>query len=172
MAISKKELLEKVNPITYMENFLGIEVITKGNDIRAISPFAPDNNPSLSIKELDGRWLITDWRFPPEERNKNIIDVTMAVTSLDFYDAMVKINKDLNLGLDKNDKDMESFGKELKRTFDMNHEAQNYYKKTLMSSEEGLSYMKKRGYTKEDCEKYELGYIPNFDKNFIPYYGK
>ena len=127
MAIDKIKLLQKVNPVEYMEKYLGIDVIKNGGTMTALSPFAPDKNPSLGIKQVSNdRWLITDWRLPANERNKNIIDVTMAVTGLDFYEAMEKINEYLKLGLDIKNPEMTNFNKELKRIFSMNEAAFDY----------------------------------------------
>lgn len=173
MAIDKIKLLQRVNPVEYMEKYLGIDVIKNGGTMRALSPFAPDKNPSLGIKQVSNdRWLITDWRLPANERNKNIIDVTMAVTSLDFYEAMEKINEDLNLGLDVKSPEMINFNKELKRIFDMNNAAFSYYQQKLENDEEGKNYMKKRGYSVNECKKYEIGFMPKYDNEFIPYMNK
>lgn len=173
MAIDKIKLLQRVNPVEYMEKYLGIDVIKNGGTMRALSPFAPDKNPSLGIKQVSNdRWLITDWRLPANERNKNIIDVTMAVTSLDFYEAMEKINEDLNLGLDVKSPEMINFNKELKRIFDMNNATFSYYQQKLENDEEGKNYMKKRGYSVNECKKYEIGFMPKYDNEFIPYMNK
>lgn len=173
MAIDKIKLLQTVNPVEYMEKHLGMDVIKNGSAITALSPFAPDRNPSLSIKQVSNdRWLITDWRLPPNERNKNIIDVTMAVTGLDFYEAMEKINEDLKLGLDIKNPEMTNFNKELKRIFSMNEAAFDYYQKKMEEDSNGQDYMKARGYSLKECKKYEIGFMPKYDNEFIPYMNK
>ena len=173
MAIDKIKLLQTVNPVEYMEKHLGMDVIKNGSAITALSPFAPDRNPSLSIKQVSNdRWLITDWRLPPNERNKNIIDVTMAVTGLDFYEAMEKINEDLKLGLDIKNPEMTNFNKELKRIFSMNETAFDYYQKKMEEDTDGQHYMKARGYSLKECKKYEIGFMPKYDNEFIPYMNK
>lgn len=170
MAIDKIKLLQKVNPVEYMEKYLGIDVIKNGGTMTALSPFAPDKNPSLGIKQVSNdRWLITDWRLPANERNKNIIDVTMAVTGLDFYEAMEKINEDLKLGLDIKNPEMTNFNKELKRIFSMNEAAFDYYQKKMEEDINGQDYMKARGYSLKECKKYEIGFMPKYDNDFIPY---
>lgn len=168
MAIDKKELLKKVNPVEYMEKHLGIEVIKKGSSMTALSPFAPDRNPSLSIKQVDNdRWIMTDWRLPPDERSKNIIDVTMAVTELPFYEAMKKINEDMELNLDIKSPEAQAYHKEVKRTMEINQEAFNYYQQKMQECDDGQDYMKKRGYSLDECQKYGIGFMPKFDKGFI-----
>lgn len=173
MAIDKIKLLQTVNPVEYMEKYLGMNVIKNGSAITALSPFVPDRNPSLSIKQVSNdRWLITDWRLPPNERNKNIIDVTMAVTGFDFYEAMEKINEDLKLGLDIKNPEMTNFNKELKRIFSMNEAAFDYYQKKMEEDSNGQDYMKARGYSLKECKKYEIGFMPKYDNEFIPYMNK
>lgn len=170
MAIDKKELLKKVNPVEYMEKHLGIEVIKKGSSMTALSPFAPDRNPSLSIKQVDNdRWIMTDWRLPPDERSKNIIDVTMAVTELPFYEAMKKINEDMGLNLDIKSPEAQAYHKEVKRTMEINQEAFNYYQQKMEECVDGQEYMKKRGYSLDECKKYGIGFMPQFDSGFIPH---
>lgn len=170
MAIDKKELLKKVNPVEYMEKHLGIEVIKNGSSMTALSPFAPDRNPSLSIKQVDNdRWIMTDWRLPPDERSKNIIDVTMAVTELPFYEAMKKINEDLGLDLDVKSPEAQAYHKEVKRTMEINQEAFNYYQQKMEDCDDGQEYMKKRGYSLDECKKYGIGFMPQFDSGFIPH---
>lgn len=62
-----------------------------------ISPLRNENSPSASIKYDNGRYYFKD--FGSGETRLNAIDFVMKKDSLDFKDALQKINQDLGLGL-------------------------------------------------------------------------
>lgn len=176
----KDEIIKRVNPVEYMEKHLNIRMYRSGSNVSCISPFSQDTRPSMTIKESEGGWLIRDWREPVPQCFKNIIDVTMAVTGLDFSDSMKKIAQDLKLDINIETRTPEQIEEDKRKYMEQQKiketckVAYDYYNECMKRPHNpALTYMEKRGYNLEKCEKYKIGHAPDTNEStFFDYMKK
>ncbi len=158
-----------VNEIRYASDI--VEVISErvdlkrtGKNYKGLCPFHSEKTPSFSVD--------------PEKQfyhcfgcgaSGDVFSFIMKMEKIGFMEA-VKLLADragISLPSAKRSPQQEKKAKERKELYDINKEASTYYHDLLLNSkaaENARKYLKKRGFSQEIIERFELGYsLPSWD---------
>lgn len=188
-AIKDRAKEEGITEAEYIVNYLNdkydLQLKRVGGTFMGFSPRG-ERTPSFSIKQGTYAVMIKDFGEANDYNSKKIggnLDIFNVVgcaekgtyypTQKDFDDICTIINNDLNLGLENvKPKDtnytMSKEQKENKHIIKTMTKALEFFKSQMRLNTEfpeqarGAAYMEiERGYSLEECKKYDIGYMPN-----------
>lgn len=188
-AIKDRAKEEGITEAEYIVNYLNdkydLQLKRVGGTFMGFAPRG-ERTPSFSIKQGTYAVMIKDFGEANDYNSKKIggnLDIFNVVgcaekgtyypTQKDFDDICTIINNDLNLGLENvKPKDtnyvMSKEQKESRNIIKTMTKALEFFKSQMTLDTEfaeqarGAAYMElERGYTLDECKKYEIGYMPN-----------
>lgn len=92
--VTKEEILNKISPKQIMEFYTGYNI--QDNKAKYKNPLRPDRNGTCYFKQYSKSYLLVD---PADsEYTVDCFGLVMKMYNLTFYEALLRINNDLNLG--------------------------------------------------------------------------
>ena len=159
-----RETIDQIFQVARVEEILGefLQLKKSGSNFKALSPFTDEKTPSLMIspsKQI--------WKDFSSGKGGNVVSFLMEHEQYTYPEALIFLAKRYNIEIKETKRSEESKDKaQLSESLFIASEfARNYFKKTLLESEEGksvgLTYFKERGYDLKTIEKFDLGYCLN-----------
>lgn len=166
-AVLTPDSIEKIKQTARIEEVVGDFVTLKrrGSNMIGRCPFHDEKTPSFTVNTARGIFKCFGCGKAGDS-----IKFVMEHEHFTYPEALKYIARRYNLEVEEREVTQEERVAESEREslFTVNEFAKNFFKTTLLETEEGqaigLSYFKERGFTPETIEKFQLGYSPeSFD---------
>lgn len=159
--------IEKIKQTARIEEVVGdfVPLKRRGSNMIGRCPFHDEKTPSFTVNTARGIFKCFGCGKAGDS-----IKFVMEHEHFTYPEALKYIARRYNLEVEEREVTQEERVAESEREslFTVNEFAKNFFKNTLMETEEGqaigLSYFKERGFTQETIDKFQLGYSPeSFD---------
>jgi DNA primase len=164
------EVKNRVDIVDVISDFVSLK--KSGQNYKALSPFANEKTPSFFVVPSKG--IFKDFS---SGKGGDAFTFVMEHEKLSYAEAIRYLAKKYGVEIKEDKLSDESREQQTEREglYILMNFAKEYYKKTLLESEEGrsigLSYFRERGFNDRTIEKFELGYAlegwENFSKEAI-----
>ncbi|MBI2357265.1 DNA primase [Candidatus Dojkabacteria bacterium] len=139
---------EKADIVTIAERY--IQLKKAGKNFVGLCPFHSEKTPSFNISPD-----IQIFKCFGCGKSGDVITFIQEIEKLDFKEAIEKLAKETGVEL-KNTSENEPY----KIFYDMNYLASEIYIRLLKNSKGAMEYVRSRGITDEDIEKFRIGFAP------------
>lgn len=160
MARIPEETIEEIRTKTDIVDLIGeyIQLTKRGKNWFGLCPFHGESSPSFSVSE--DKQLFHCFGCGA---SGNAITFVMDLENRTFIESIGKLAERVGVGLDMmpNEHTGTSQKQAFKPLMDAHAFAQNFYSHILLNTVEGegaLQYLEKRGFSREDIEKYGIGW--------------
>lgn len=162
-----EETIEEIRSKTDIVEFISeyVSLTKRGRNWFGLCPFHGENTPSFSVSE--DKQIFHCFGCGA---GGNAITFLMDIENIPFVEAVAKIGERIGIHVDatpQSQQESTPASKEADRLVEMHKIAANFYHHLLLNTVEGenaLSYLKKRGFSKELIEKYGIGWsLSNWD---------
>ena len=143
-----------------------LDLVTAGNEFRAICPFHSDTKPSLTIVPEKGFYHCFSC-----EANGNAITFLIEYDKLEYPEAIEEIANMLGYEVPKT-KENKAKTQEIKYLKDLLFNVSNYYQENLMDSDVAIKYLKSRGMDGETAKHFTLGFSNNSWDDILKKFGE
>ncbi|MDT8346734.1 MAG: DNA primase [Flavobacteriaceae bacterium] len=159
--------IEKVFDAARVEEVIGdfVQLKKSGSNLKGLSPFSNERTPSFMVSPVK-----QIWKDFSSGKGGNAVSFLMEYQQLSYPEAIRYLAKKYAIELEEthsNEADKEA-ASHRESLYIVNDFAKNFFKEQLLHSDEGrsvgLSYFKKRGFSKESIDTFELGYSPQQKK--------
>lgn len=154
-----EDLIEAVRSKTDIVDLISeyVQLTKRGKNWFGLCPFHGESTPSFSVSE--DKQLFHCFGCGA---SGNAITFLMDIENRPFTDAVVKLGERVGLEIEADEERSHSKESELNRSLLAAHElAADFYRHLLLNTvegEEALLYLEKRGFSREDIEKYGIGW--------------
>lgn len=170
--INTKEIKEKVDVVALLELYGFEKIEDDGEWVKAICQFHDDTNPSFAMKKSD-----TSFHCWSCKVSGDAIKLVMDLDGVEFKSALSKLAIMAGYNLNSTKPDLEYVKKrwatDIKKTHVnadplitddrlilLNHTAAKYFNSLLIKGTHAYQYLKNRGFSFKDMDKFWLGYCP------------
>jgi len=119
---------------------------------KALCPFHDDNNPSLHNYGTHGYCFVCD-------KSYDIIDLEAHYKSLSLFEAVKNLADRYGINLPNFKKEDKDFYNKQKQAQELLERFIKYANKKIKQHPEALQFLKKKGLSIEDIDKYRIGYV-------------
>ncbi len=135
-----------------------VKLKRQGREFAALSPFTNEKTPSFFVNDEKGFYHCFS-----SGKHGDIINFVMEVEGLSFPEAVEKLAGLAGMELPKEDPDAERRAAANKKTVSVIERAQDFFEKSLRRDigREARAYLKSRGLTGKDCQRFGIGYAPD-----------
>ena len=148
-------LTEQIKDKLDVADFIGSYVQLKpaGKNLKGSCPFHKEKTPSFMVSPDRQMWHC----FGSCGEGGDIIKFLMKYENIDFSEALKILAEKAGIEIRKvSPMEQKQFG----ILYDINQTAKEFFKKSLLGSEEASEYLNSRGLKKEIIEEFELGFAP------------
>lgn len=158
-----QQSIEKVFDAARVEEVIGdfVQLKKSGSNLKGLSPFSNERTPSFMVSPVK-----QIWKDFSSGKGGNAVSFLMEYQQLSYPEAIRYLAKKYGIELEEtqtNEADKEA-ASHRESLYIVNDFAKDFFKEQLLHTDEGrsvgLSYFKKRGFSKESIDKFELGYSP------------
>jgi DNA primase len=159
-----KPTIDKVFDISRVEEVIGdyVQLKKSGSNFKGLSPFTEERSPSFMVSPVK-----QIWKDFSSGKGGNVIAFLMEHEHYTYPEAIKHLAKRYNIEVEETEQSSEEKEKASEREsmYLVNEFAKSFFIKQMLHTDEGksvgLSYFKKRGFTSETMEKFDLGYSPD-----------
>ena len=159
-----KSTIDKVFDISRVEEVIGdyVQLKKSGSNFKGLSPFTEERSPSFMVSPVK-----QIWKDFSSGKGGNVIAFLMEHEHYTYPEAIKHLAKRYNIEVEETEQSSEEKEKASEREsmYLVNEFAKSFFTKQMLHTDEGksvgLSYFKKRGFTSETMEKFDLGYSPD-----------
>ena len=164
-----KSTIEKVFESSRVEEVIGdfVQLKKSGSNYKGLSPFTEERTPSFMVstaKQL--------WKDFSSGKGGTVVTFLMEHEHFTYPEAIKYLAKKYNIEVEETQKTSEQKLEDSEREsmYLITEFAKEYFKNTLINSEEGksigMSYFKEREFSKDTIDKFQLGYSLNKSNKF------
>ncbi len=146
------EIKQRINIVDLISSYVTLK--KRGKSYIGLCPFHNEKTPSFNVDPSKGFYKC----FGCGESG-DIFTFIQKYENVEFYDALKILAEKAGIQIETSQRDIEKKS-EKDEIYDANRYAIKYFKEKLKESSEGLSYLYRRGVTKEIIEKFSLGFAP------------
>ncbi|PKG42406.1 DNA primase [Psychroflexus sp. MES1-P1E] len=159
-----KSTIDKVFDISRVEEVIGdyVQLKKSGSNFKGLSPFTEERSPSFMVSPVK-----QIWKDFSSGKGGNVVAFLMEHEHYTYPEAIKHLAKRYNIEVEETEQSSEEKEKASEREsmYLVNEFAKSFFIKQMLHTDEGksvgLSYFKKRGFTSETMEKFDLGYSPD-----------
>ena len=130
-----------------------------GKNYQGLCPFHQENTPSFTVNP-DNQFF---YCFGCG-KGGDIFNFIMEIENITFYESLRLLAKKNNMEMPNSKGYSKEYNRKREKVFEIHQLAAKFYNYLLLNKQVGndaYKYLKKRGYTEKDIERYHLGYAPD-----------
>jgi len=159
-----RNTIDTVFETARVEEVIGdfVQLKRAGGNLKGLSPFTDEKSPSFMVSPAK-----QIWKDFSSGKGGNVVSFLMDHEHFSFPEAIRFLAKKYNIEIEETEQTSQEKeqASEKESMYLVSEFAQDYFHKTLFTSEEGkaigLTYFKERGFTNPTIEKFGLGYSLN-----------
>ena len=164
-----KTTIEKVFESSRVEEVIGdfVQLKKSGSNYKGLSPFTEERTPSFMVSPAK-----QIWKDFSSGKGGTAVTFLMEQEHFTYPEAIKYLANKYNIEVEETQKTSEQKLEDSEREsmYLITEFAKEYFKNTLINSEEGksigMSYFKEREFSKDTIDKFQLGYSLNKSNNF------
>ena len=164
-----KTTIEKVFESSRVEEVIGdfVQLKKSGSNYKGLSPFTEERTPSFMVSPAK-----QIWKDFSSGKGGTAVTFLMEHEHFTYPEAIKYLAKKYNIEVEETQKTSEQKLEDSEREsmYLITEFAKEYFKNTLINSEEGksigMSYFKEREFSKDTIDKFQLGYSLNKSNKF------
>ena len=164
-----KTTIEKVFESSRVEEVIGdfVQLKKSGSNYKGLSPFTEERTPSFMVSPAK-----QIWKAFSSGKGGTAVTFLMEHEHFTYPEAIKYLAKKYNIEVEETQKTSEQKLEDSEREsmYLITEFAKEYFKNTLINSEEGksigMSYFKEREFSKDTIDKFQLGYSLNKSNKF------
>ena len=164
-----KTTIEKVFESSRVEEVIGdfVQLKKSGSNYKGLSPFTEERTPSFMVSPAK-----QIWKDFSSGKGGTVVTFLMEHEHFTYPEAIKYLAKKYNIEVEETQKTSEQKLEDSEREsmYLITEFAKEYFKNTLINSEEGksigMSYFKEREFSKDTIDKFQLGYSLNKSNKF------
>ena len=164
-----KTTIEKVFESSRVEEVIGdfVQLKKSGSNYKGLSPFTEERTPSFMVSPAK-----QIWKDFSSGKGGTAVTFLMEHEHFTYPEAIKYLAKKYNIEVEETQKTSEQKLEDSEREsmYLITEFAKEYFKNTLINSEEGksigMSYFKEREFSKDSIDKFQLGYSLNKSNKF------
>ena len=164
-----KSTIEKVFESSRVEEVLGdfVQLKKSGSNYKGLSPFTEEKTPSFMVSPAK-----QIWKDFSSGKGGTVVTFLMEHEHFTYPEAIKYLAKKYNIEVEETQKTSEQKLEDSEREsmYLITEFAKEYFKNTLINSEEGksigMSYFKEREFSEDIIDKFQLGYSLNKSNKF------
>ncbi|BBM36719.1 DNA primase [Pseudoleptotrichia goodfellowii] len=126
-----------------------------GVNYKGFSPFKDEKTPSFVVSPVKN--IFKDFSTGI---GGNAISFYMKINNISFYEAVEELSRKYNVSIKKLNIN-KNIDNPNTKYYEIMREAQTFFKNNIINSEEALKYMENRGYSREEIQKFDIGFSFN-----------